>query len=159
MKRGMTAEELAQRANVTRATVAKLESGKGNPTLETIFALGQVFQLTANELVKMAEAEKIETAKASFYDKNGIRGTCAGFPDFEIFHLKAGADVRALSEPHVHGNTAEVCMILSGKIRLTIMDKSHELGPGDAVRFKALQDHCLEILEESEFLLIHHNMS
>ncbi len=34
MKQGLTAEALAQKADVTRATVVKLESGKGNPTIE-----------------------------------------------------------------------------------------------------------------------------
>ena len=37
-------------------------------------------------------------------------------------------------------------------------NQSHELGHGMAVRFKALHDHHFDILEEAEFLLIHHSM-
>ena len=51
MKWGLTAEELAARAGLTRATVAKIESGNGNPTIETIGAISRVVALSANELI------------------------------------------------------------------------------------------------------------
>ena len=62
MKWGLSAEELAKRANVTRATVAKIESGDGNPTIETIESLSNVFQLTSSELIRLAEVAQCETA-------------------------------------------------------------------------------------------------
>lgn len=36
LKRGLTAEQLAEKAGTMRVTVAKIEGGCGNPTLETI---------------------------------------------------------------------------------------------------------------------------
>jgi hypothetical protein len=35
---------------------------------------------------------------------------------------------------------------------------SHELGPGMALRFKAMHDHFFDIIDDAEFLLIHHNL-
>jgi hypothetical protein len=43
-----------------------------------------------------------------------------------------------------------------GKIRVTVAGQNHESAPGMAVRFKALQEHHFDVIEEAEFLMIHH---
>lgn len=156
MKRGMTAEALAGRAGITRATIAKLESGKGNPTIETLRALGKVFHLSACQLVEMAETGNIESARTAIYEKNGFRGFQIMLPGIEIFSLEASRGTRTISAPDLHDNTAEICMVISGRIKLTVLGESQTLEPGQAVRFKAIQDHELEALEDSNLILIHH---
>ena len=158
MKWSLTAETLAVRANMTRATVVKIESGNGNPTIETISAISRVFHLTASELISMAEKASIEVGKTSQYLDNGLGGVHIWFPDFEIYHLKAAAGICKISESILHENTSEVCLVLSGKVKITIGENSTELSPGKAMRFKALHQHSLEMVEASEFLLIHHNL-
>jgi DNA-binding XRE family transcriptional regulator len=155
-KWGLTAETLAVRANMTRATIVKIESGNGNPTIETIHAISRVFHLSAGELVSLAEKASIETGKTSPYTDNGLEGVHIWFPDFELYHLKAAAGICKVSEPVLHENTAEVCLVLSGRVRLTVDDNVTELACGKAMRFKALHQHSLEMVEASEFLLIHH---
>lgn len=158
MKWGMTAETLAVRANVTRATVVKIESGNGNPTIDTISAISRVFHLTASQLISMAEKASTEMGKTSPYIDSGLEGVHIWFPDFELYHLKAAAGICKVSEPVLHENTAEVCLVLSGKVKITMDENSTELAPGEALRFKALHQHTLEMVEASEFLLIHHNL-
>ena len=157
-KWGITAEELANRADLTRATVAKIESGDGNPTMETIESLSRAFQLTASELVRLAEVTQCETAQTKRFKRGKIAGTLAQFPNFEIFHIQAEAGARKESDPKYHTNTAEVCMVLSGKINAVVAGNPHELGPGMAIRFKAMQDHYFDIIEDAEFLLMHHSL-
>ena len=157
-KWGITAEELAKKANLTRATVGHLESGEGNPTIETIHALSRVFQLSSSELVRLAEVTQCETAETKKFKKGGLVGNHIWFPHFEIFHVQGGAGVRKEADPRYHENTAEVCLVLSGRIRATVGGVSHELGPGMALRFKAMHDHYFDIIDEAEFLLIHHNL-
>lgn len=158
MKWGLTAEELATRAGITRATVVKIESGNGNPTMETIGALSRVFQTAASELIRMAEVSFCEMGETTPFIDNELEGVRVAFPNFEIYHLEAGAGVRKVSEPGHHENTAEVCFVISGKVRLTVHGKSHELGPDMALRFKALHEHHIDIVENARFLLIHHNL-
>jgi XRE family transcriptional regulator, regulator of sulfur utilization len=158
MKWGLTAEELAARAGVTRATVAKIESGNGNPTIETLGALSRVFQISASELIRMAEGSCCEKGETTPFTLDGLEGVRVKFPHFEIFHLKAGAGGRHVSEPGFHENTAEVCLVSAGKVRLTVQEESHELMPGMAIRYKALYEHRIDIVEDSEFFLIHHNL-
>ena len=114
-KRGMTAEELAGQAHLTRATVAKIEGGDGNPTIETIEALSRVFQLASSELIRLAEVAHCETARTKSLETELYQGTHIWFPDFEVYHVRAAKGVRKVSDPRYHENTAEVCLVLSGK--------------------------------------------
>jgi transcriptional regulator with XRE-family HTH domain len=157
LKRGLTAEQLAKKAGLTRATVSKIEAGKGNPTLETFEALGNVFQLSASELLRLAEIAKCEEATTQTFGAQGIEAAHIAFPNFEVFHVKARTGARKLSEPQHHDNTAEVCLVLSGRIRMTLAGQAYEMGPGRALRFKALQEHRFDVIEDAQFLLIHHN--
>lgn len=158
MKWGLTAEELAARAEVTRATVAKIESGNGNPTIETLAALSRVFQIPVSELIRTAESSLCEQGQCEPYNSEGIHGICIRFPNFELFRLKARAGIDQESEPLIHENTAEICVVLSGRIRLTVKGVIHELGPDASLRFKALYSHRIQVLEDAEFLMIHHKL-
>ena len=156
MKRGMTAEALAQKAQITRATVAKLESGRGNPTVETLSAIGKVFHITASQLVQMAETGTVEAGRTSPYDQDGFKGIKTAFSGFEAYHLTAPAGSRSASVPDLHEDTAEICFVISGRVRLRVLEETRELGPGSSLRFKALHDHELEVTEDAELMLIHH---
>ena len=155
MKWGLTAEELANKANITRATVAKIESGNGNPTIDTLAALSRVFQMPVSELIRASERTVCEHGQTERYDVNAIHGTRIGFPGFEMFHLRARAGIEQDSEPVFHENTSEICVVLSGTLQITVQGETHSLGPQAALRFKALHPHKIEIVEDAEFLLIH----
>lgn len=157
-KWGLTAHEVADQANVTRATVAKIESGDGNPTIETVEALSSVFQLTASELIRLAEVARCETASSETIETDHYHGLHVWFPNFEVYFIRAEAGVRKESDPQRHENTAEICLVLSGLVKATVSGQPRELGPGMALRFKALHEHHFDILEPAEFLLIHHSI-
>lgn len=156
MKRGLTAEALAKQADITRATIVKLESGRGNPTIETLAAIGSVFGLGAGRLAQMAETGTAESGRTTPYDRDGFKGFQVCFPGFELFYLKAPRGSRSVSRPDLHDHTAEICVVISGQVEITVQGDGTVLGPGDAMRFKALQDHELEIGADAELILIHH---
>lgn len=158
MKWGLTAEELAARAGITRATVAKIESGNGNPTIETIGAIGRVFQMPASELIRMAEVGHIEWAESCPFKDGNLKGTRLRFPNFEMYYLKAGAGESKSYNPGYHENTAEVCLVISGRVRVTVQGESHELGANTAIRFKALHEHRIDVLDDAEFVMMHHSL-
>lgn len=157
-KLGITAEELAKQAGLTRGTIVKIEGQNSNPTIETIEALSTVFQLSASELIRLAEVAQCEVGSIKPFKKGQFDGRHLWFPNFEIYQLRAGPGTRKESDPKHHENTAEVCWVLSGQVRVSVGGQIHELGPGMALRFKALHEHYYDILEESEMLLIHHSL-
>ncbi len=158
MKWGLTAEELAVRAEITRATVAKIESGNGNPTIETIGAISRVFHLSVSELIRMAEVAHIERAESNPFKDGNLTGTRLRFSDFEMYYLKAGAGESKSYNPGYHENTAEVCLVISGRVRVTVQGESHALGPATAIRFKALHEHRIDVEADAEFVMIHHKL-
>lgn len=157
LKRRLSAEQLAEKAGLTRVTVAKIEGSEGNPTLETLRALGKVFQLSASELIRLAEVDQCEEPEIKSYQEKGMEVQRICFPGFEIYHIQAGTGLRYVANPEYHENTAEVCLVLSGRLRVKIAGQYYEVGPGKAMRFKALQEHEFEIIEKADFLLMHHN--
>lgn len=157
VKRGMSAEDLARAANLTRATIAKIEAGGGNPTMGTIRALAHTFHLLPSELVRMAEVSRCEQATGRHIQSKGITGRHVRLSNFELFHLHAEAGAEIQADPNLHENTAEVCYLVSGNIRITIGKESHDLHSGSTLGFKALLDHHIEIREESELIFIHHS--
>ncbi|MDM8536300.1 cupin domain-containing protein, partial [Desulfobacterales bacterium HSG17] len=112
-----------------------------------------------SELVHLAEKTKLEEGKTTSFKQGNYIGKHIWFPDFEIFSIKAKSGVHKKFDPRFHGNTAEVCVVLSGRLILTVAGESNELGPGMAYRFKALLDHHFDVIEAAEFLLIHHNIT
>ena len=157
-KHHMSADELAQKANLTRGTVLKIETGESNPTITTLEALANVFQIASSELVRLAEITNLETAEITPFEFEGIIGTNIRFPNFETNYVKAKAGAHKVFDPQHHENTAEVCMVLSGSIVLVVGDQSIEMGPRTAVRFKAMHYHHYDVIEDAEILLIHHTL-
>jgi transcriptional regulator with XRE-family HTH domain len=155
-KRGLTIEGLARKAHLTRLTVSKIEIADSNPTMETVEALARVFQLSPSELIRMAEKKQAELASEDDFHSGAIWGKRLHFPNFEIFHLRGQAPSHAEFDPGLHENTAEICLMLTGRLVLTMGGQSHELHAGMALRFKAMQEHRIDIVEDAEFLLIHH---
>ncbi len=55
-ERGVTSVDLARRAALSRATLAQLESGAGNPTLETLYGLANALDASLADLIADAPA-------------------------------------------------------------------------------------------------------
>lgn len=158
LKQGLTAEQLAAKANVTRATVAKMESGFNNPTVQTIDALAGVFQLSSSELLRLAEGVRLDRGRVERFVRSGYSGNRIYFDNFEIYWLRAENGVRIESEFELHEDTAEVCFVLSGRLVLTVGEQEITVMEGMAVRFNALHEHRFDSVVDTEFLLIHHKI-
>ncbi len=158
LKRGVSAEDVAQATGLTRATVLKVEGGKGNPTMSTIEALAKFFNLTTSELVKMSESSSCETCISKEVTRGPVKGRQVSFRDLEIFYFNANATLEINSDPKFHEHTREVFYIIRGRVLITVGDKDYEMKSGDAIRFKALQEHKLLALEDSEIIMVHHNI-
>lgn len=155
-KKGITSDELARQAGLTRGTIAKIERRNSNPTIDTIEALSTVFQLTSSELIRLAEVAQCDEAVARPFHEDLFEGIHIVFPNFEIYRLRAVAGARKQSDPKQHENTSEVCLVLSGRVKVTVAGQSNELESGAALRFKALHEHEYFVVEDADILLIHH---
>lgn len=157
-KRGLSSEELASKANLTRATVAKIEAGEGNPTVATLDALAQALGLSGSELLRLAEKGSLRRPEVSRVRRSQYQGRQYRLGDLELFHLQLKAGKPIKFDPGWHADTGELILVLAGRLRLVVGGEEHELKSGEALGFKALREHVLKAMQDTEIMIIHHSL-
>ena len=158
-KRNLGAEDLAAKAGLTRATIAKLEAGEGNPTVGTLDALAKAMDLSASELLRLAESDSLRLPHVTKVRRAHYQGRRYQVGRLDFFHLSAEAGHTLRFDTAWHDDTGEVILLLTGRLRVRVGRREHEMKRGEALGFKALQEHSLQVLEESELVIIHHSIS
>lgn len=151
---GLALSELARRANVSKATVSQLESGTGNPSVETLWAIATALGVPFSVFVD-APDDSPRLIRAS--DRNGVSSStapyeavllAAGTPharsDLYLLHAEPGAPRR--SDPHSQG-TMEHVVLLRGRALVGPATEPVELFPGDYLRYSGDEPHVFEACE------------
>jgi transcriptional regulator with XRE-family HTH domain len=151
--RGLSTVELARRSGVARATLAQLEAGRGNPTLETLYALANTLGVGLGDVIVPLVADDVEVVRAD----EGARVAGAAVRARLVARLPAGAGLelydltlrpgrRQRSQPHPAG-VVEHLLVHTGRVRAGPESAPVELGPGDYARYAANVPHVYEALE------------
>jgi transcriptional regulator with XRE-family HTH domain len=153
-RRGMSLSELAQRAGVGKSTLSMLESGKANPSIETLWAIaaalgvpfGQVIepQEPVVRVVRAGEGTRIHAESAHVSARLIAASHRRGPFEVYIFEAEPGAVHEATA--HIRG-TVEHQYIVNGRMRCGPIGAEVVLGPGDIATFPADQPHSYEALE------------
>jgi transcriptional regulator with XRE-family HTH domain len=157
-KLGMTADELARKANLTRVSISNIERGNSNPTMGTVKALADVFQLAPSELVHLAEKARCEEPAIRTFEIGKWEGLHSVFPGFQIYRAFGRAGAESVFDPAIHENTLEIAYVLAGRIRVIFRERSYELTANMSLRFKALHEHTVIAMENTELLMIMHSL-
>jgi transcriptional regulator with XRE-family HTH domain len=149
--RGLSTVELARRSGVARATLAQLEAGRGNPTLETLYALANTLGAGLGDVIAPPAAPNVDVVRAG--EGPRVSGTAvrarliarlsAGALDAYEMTLRPGR--RQRSDPHPTG-VVEHVLVHSGRVRVGPEGAPVELGPGDYARYAASVPHVYEAL-------------
>ena len=150
-ERRLSLAELSSRANLAKATLANLEQGRGNPTIETLWALALGLGVAFSDLLEEAEQRAVAVVRASDgahvvsgpldlrlldrLDRGGLT---------EVFEFTLTGRHDGL--PHGPG-IEEQLLVWSGRLRAGPADDPVELGPGDFVHYPADRAHVYEALE------------
>jgi transcriptional regulator with XRE-family HTH domain len=152
-ERDLSTVELARRSGVARATLAQLEAGRGNPTLETLYALANTLEVGLGDVIAPPVAEEVEVVRAD--EGARVAGAAvrarlvarlSGRGGLEIYDFALRAGRRQRSEPHPPG-VVEHLLVHAGRIRVGPEPAPVELGPGDYARYAATVAHVYEALE------------
>jgi transcriptional regulator with XRE-family HTH domain len=151
--RGLSTVELARRSGVARATLAQLEASRGNPTLETLYALANTLGVGLGEVIAppvVDEVEVIRAAEGARVAGAAVRARLvARLPaqaGLELYDLSLLPGRRQRSQPHPVG-VVEHLLIHAGRVRAGPESAPVELGPGDYARYAANVAHVYEALE------------
>lgn len=152
---GISVSELAKRAGIAKSTLSQLESGSGNPSLETLWALAlaldvQITQLIAApqphvKVIRAHEGEIVAAEQAHYFVT--LLAVCPRGMQRDIYRVTAQPGSVRRSVPHQPG-TLEHVMISRG--RAVLGPEGHEiaLNAGDYISYAADAPHTFEALEE-----------
>ena len=120
---GLTLTELARRAGIAKSTLSQLESGTGNPSLETLWALGLALGVPLSRLVDpprhriqviRAGEGPVMHAEHADYDA-AMLASCPPGARRDIYRVIGQPHSPHLAQPHLPG-TMEHLIIGSGRV-------------------------------------------
>lgn len=150
---GLSLTELARRAGIAKSTLSQLESGTGNPSVETLWALGVTLDVPLSQLVEPArpgiqviragDGPVIHAERASY--SAALLAACPPRARRDIYRLVVQPGEPRLSDPHMPGTTEHV-VLSTGRALAGPAAESMEIGPGDYLSYPGDTPHVFKAL-------------
>ncbi|MCT2583170.1 helix-turn-helix domain-containing protein [Actinophytocola gossypii] len=151
---GLSLSEVAKRAGIAKSTLSQLESASGNPSVETLWALGVALDVPFSRLVdpprarvrviRAGEGPAVYSERANYVAT--LLSSCPPNARRDIYLLSAEPGAARESEPHMPG-VVEHVVLVSGVGRIGPADEPVELRPGDYLAYPGDVAHVFEALE------------
>lgn len=148
---GISVSELARRAGVSKATISQLESGSGNPSVETLWAIGDALSIpfatlveervTAPRLLRVGDHAGVPSAAAPYLATLLSAAGPGTRRDIYLIQAEPGEPRRSL--PH-HVGTTEHVVLVSGEALIGPADAPEVLHPGDYLSYPGDAAHVFE---------------
>jgi transcriptional regulator with XRE-family HTH domain len=165
LEAGLTLAELATAAGLGKSTLAQLESGKANPSVETLWAIAAALEVSfarvveeqrpALQVVRARDVPPMRSDETPGWAGRMIAASKRrGTFDLYTIDLEAGSVRHA--EPH-HAGVVEHLLVVEGRLRVgpsTGPVGPVELGPDELVTFAADVPHVYEAIETTHVVLL-----
>ncbi len=158
---GLSLTELARRAGIAKSTLSQLESGTGNPSVETLWALGVALGVPFSQLVdppapqvrvvRAGQGPRIPSERGSYAGTLLAAGTPHARRDLYLIDQEPG--VVRYAEPHIPGSV-EHLVVAAGRMAVGPVDAPIELGPGDYATFRGDLPHRYQALEPGTWAVL-----
>lgn len=151
---GLGVRELGKRVDVSGSMISQIERGKVMPSVATLYAIVKQLGISMDELFSgswppAASNGPVQWASAreTIYLASGVRWErLTSEPDpkleFQCSTYAPGSESCPPDELMSHEGW-EYGFVLTGRLWVTIGDKTYALGPGDAISFSSLEPHRL----------------
>ena len=157
---GLTLADLAAEAGLGKSTLAQLESGRGNPSVETLWAIAAALRVPFGRLVeeegpalrvvRASEQPVVRSAETAQVGRlltaSHRRGT------FELYAMDIGPEPRN-ADPH-HAGVIEHLLVVEGALRVGPASGPVELESGDLVTFPGDVAHLYQGLPSAHYALL-----
>ncbi|QES51820.1 transcriptional regulator [Streptomyces venezuelae] len=154
VRAGLSLTEVARRAGLAKSTLSQLESGAGNPSLETLWALCVALEIPFSRLLAASrpQVQVIRAGQGPAVDsaQSAYRATllAASPPGArrDVYSIAAEPGPQRSSAAHLPG-VVEHVVISSGRAMVGTADEPVELHPGDYICYPADVAHVFQALE------------
>jgi transcriptional regulator with XRE-family HTH domain len=134
--RRLSLSELARATGMSKATLSSVESGRSNPTVETLASLAGALRVSLGELLEEPPLGEIRVIRAGRLDRVEQAGVELSERAWEPHRLEE-------PDPAVAGTRAGV-YVLEGKLIVGPVERVTELGMGDYASFPVDVPHLYE---------------
>ena len=151
---GLSLTEVARRAGIAKSTLSQLESGTGNPSLETLWAICVALDAPFSrlldpprphtEVIRADEGPTVAAAEADY--RATLLAACPPGARRDVYRIQAEPGHARASEPHMPG-VVEHVVIGAGRALVGVAGEAAELRPGDYIRYPGDMPHVFEALE------------
>ncbi|PRX46159.1 XRE family transcriptional regulator [Prauserella shujinwangii] len=151
---GLSLTEVARRAGIAKSTLSQLESGTGNPSVETLWALGVALDVPFARLVdpprprvqviRAGEGPAVASERADYVAT--LLASCPPNARRDIYLITVQPGPPRESDPHMPG-VVEHVVLASGRARIGVAEDPVELSPGDYIAYPGDEPHVFEALE------------
>lgn len=148
-RNGLTQQELADRAELTKGFISQLERGQVSPSVVTLLDLIECLGTTASEFFKEAEEDHFVYSEEGFFEKideagNSIQWIVPAAQKYQMEPLLAVVQPhQSLDEDKPHSGE-EFGYLISGKLTLHLGDKSYQVKAGESFYYPAKWKHRIE---------------
>ena len=162
MQADMTLAELATAAGLGKSTLAQLESGKGNPSVETLWAIAAALKVPfariveevrpSLRVVRAAEVPPMHSAETPGWAGRLLTAS-HGRGTFDLYALDLDEGAVRHADPH-HAGVLEHLVVVVGRLRAGPQSEPVLLEEGDLLTFGADVPHVYEALETTHCVLL-----
>ncbi|MFF7974558.1 helix-turn-helix domain-containing protein [Streptomyces sp. NPDC007905] len=150
---GLSLSELAKRAGIAKSTLSQLEAASGNPSVETIWALGVALGVPFSVLVEpptpSVQVIRAGRGPALASEQATFVGTllAASPPGArrDIYRIRMEPGAARVAKPHIPG-TVEHLIVGTGRVKAGPAGEEVELEPGDYLTHRGDVAHSYEAL-------------
>jgi transcriptional regulator with XRE-family HTH domain len=149
-ERGLTLEDVANRAQIDVSTLSRLESGKRRLALDHLPRLATALSVTTDELLRAPETED-PRIKGNSHTHHDItywpltrHGPAGGLHAFKI-RISPRRNKPPAELPVHEGR--DWMYVLSGRLRLILGDQDFTVKPGEAVEFSTWTPHWFGVVD------------
>ncbi|MFI6298053.1 helix-turn-helix domain-containing protein [Nonomuraea sp. NPDC050790] len=145
--RGLTLDALAARSGVSRGMLVQVEQARTNPSVSTLTRIASALGVTVARLVEVADVPVVRVIGKDdvvSFEMGASRAMLLVGSDepliLELWDWRLAPGEHHDGDAHPPG-TREMITVLAGELTLTVYDKNHTVGTGDAALFTADRPH------------------
>ena len=148
-RKGLTQQELADRAELTKGFISQLERGQVSPSVVTLLDLVECLGTTPADFFKEAVEEQVVFSNEGFFEKidesgNSIQWIVPTAQKYQMEPLLVEVQPgMSLSEDKPHDGE-EFGYVIAGKLTLYLGDQVYQVKTGESFYYPAKRRHHIE---------------
>jgi transcriptional regulator with XRE-family HTH domain len=156
---GLSLSEVAKRAGIAKSTLHQLEAGTGNPSVETLWALGVALDVPfgrffepvalAPHVIRAGDGPSIRSEQSDYVGT--LLAACPPGARRDLYLITIGKDAVRQAQAHPPGSVEHI-VVMSGAVRCGPVGQTVDLNPRDYASFPGDVPHVYEGLADNTAL-------